>query len=148
MRAGVITRLRTEPMAQFDSDGDRQKDRTDDSAQPHSVPSIRPRNPEEFVFFESELPALDVRQRTVLRLRAGLVDGHRYTLEEVGAVFGISPGRSRQIQQAALLACRKQRSALPRPNCRAAAPTDSTLDEHPDPLSRRAALPAGLASSV
>jgi hypothetical protein len=77
----------------------------------HVVPCSRPRDPEEYVFFECELPALGLREGIALRLRAGMVDGHNYTLEEVGVIFGVGRERARQIQQAALLACRNQRSA-------------------------------------
>ncbi len=77
----------------------------------HAVPSVRARDPEQYFFSESELPALGLRERIALRLRAGLVDGHNYTLGEVGVIFGVTRERARQIQQAALLACRRQRSA-------------------------------------
>lgn len=45
---------------------------------------------------------LSVREREILRLRYGLVDGHRRTLEEVGAVFGITRERARQIEADAI----------------------------------------------
>lgn len=48
------------------------------------------------------LLALPERERKVLQLRYGLEDGHRYTLEEVGVVFGITRERTRQIEAEAL----------------------------------------------
>jgi RNA polymerase primary sigma factor len=51
------------------------------------------------------LQALDLlpeRDRKILRLRYGLEDGRRHTLEEVGLVFGITRERTRQIEAEAL----------------------------------------------
>jgi RNA polymerase primary sigma factor len=46
-----------------------------------------------------ELPE---RERRVLQLRYGLVDGKTRTLEEVGATFGITRERTRQIEAEAM----------------------------------------------
>jgi RNA polymerase primary sigma factor len=46
-----------------------------------------------------ELPE---RERSILQLRYGMVDGRRRTLEEVGAAFGITRERTRQIEGEAL----------------------------------------------
>ena len=44
------------------------------------------------------LSALPERERRILRLRYGLEDGRRHTLEEVGETFGITRERTRQIE--------------------------------------------------
>ncbi len=48
------------------------------------------------------LKTLTLREERVLRLRFGLEDGQEHTLEEVGALFGVSKDRIRQIQDKAL----------------------------------------------
>lgn len=48
------------------------------------------------------LMALPERERKILQLRYGLVDGRRHTLEEVGSAFGITRERTRQIEAEAL----------------------------------------------
>ncbi|MBC8161821.1 MAG: sigma-70 family RNA polymerase sigma factor [Roseiflexaceae bacterium] len=50
----------------------------------------------------SALAALPERERRILRLRYGLEDGRRHTLEEVGMAFGITRERTRQIEAEAL----------------------------------------------
>ncbi len=51
---------------------------------------------------ETVLLALTPRERSVLRLRFGFVDGQTYTLEEVGQRFGVTRERIRQIEGKAL----------------------------------------------
>jgi RNA polymerase primary sigma factor len=53
------------------------------------------------------LDALPERERQVLRLRYGLEDGRRHTLEEVGLTFGITRERTRQIEAEALRRLRR-----------------------------------------
>ncbi len=48
------------------------------------------------------LGTLPERERKVLQLRYGLMDGKRRTLEEVGAAFGITRERTRQIEAEAM----------------------------------------------
>jgi RNA polymerase primary sigma factor len=48
------------------------------------------------------LNALPERERKVLMMRYGLLDGQRRTLEEVGVAFGITRERTRQIESEAL----------------------------------------------
>lgn len=51
---------------------------------------------------ENLLSNLTLREAAIIRWRNGLVDGHCYTLEEVGKKFGLSRERIRQIEQKAL----------------------------------------------
>ncbi len=51
---------------------------------------------------ESVLNTLNDRERQVIRLRFGLVDGHPHTLEEVGKEFGVTRERIRQIESKTL----------------------------------------------
>jgi len=48
------------------------------------------------------LKVLNHREREVLRLRYGLVDGYAYTLEEVGKIFSVTRERVRQIESKAV----------------------------------------------
>jgi len=48
------------------------------------------------------LQDLDERERTILELRFGLIDGHEHSLDEIGARFGLSRERIRQLQKQAL----------------------------------------------
>ena len=50
----------------------------------------------------SALGVLSERERQVLELRFGLLDGHDNTLEEVGQYFGVTRERIRQIEAKAL----------------------------------------------
>jgi RNA polymerase primary sigma factor len=51
---------------------------------------------------EDILDTLTPRERRVLQLRFGLIDGHQRTLEEVGKRFGVTRERIRQIEARAL----------------------------------------------
>jgi RNA polymerase primary sigma factor len=51
---------------------------------------------------ENILDSLTPRERRVLQLRFGLVDGHQRTLEGVGKRFGVTRERIRQIEAKAL----------------------------------------------
>lgn len=53
------------------------------------------------------LGALEERERNILELRSGLVDGVPKTLEEVGAIFGFTRERARQIEAKAHAKIRK-----------------------------------------
>lgn len=53
------------------------------------------------------LDHLRPRERDVLKLRFGLNDGHKRTLEEIGQLFGVSRERVRQIETRALNKLRK-----------------------------------------
>ncbi len=51
---------------------------------------------------ESLLKTLTFREREIIRLRYGLVDGYSYTLEEVGRIFKVTRERVRQIEAKAV----------------------------------------------
>ena len=51
---------------------------------------------------DQTLSTLTPREARILRLRFGLQDGHAYTLKEVGAKFGLTRERIRQIERQAL----------------------------------------------
>jgi RNA polymerase primary sigma factor len=48
------------------------------------------------------LEGLSYREREIIRLRFGLVDGYAYTLEEVGTIFAVTRERVRQIEAKAV----------------------------------------------
>jgi RNA polymerase primary sigma factor len=50
----------------------------------------------------SAMESLNYREREILRLRYGLVDGYTYTLEEVGKIFQVTRERVRQIESKAV----------------------------------------------
>ena len=51
---------------------------------------------------ETCLKTLTLREREIIRLRYGLVDGYTYTLEEVGRIFSVTRERVRQIEAKAV----------------------------------------------
>ena len=51
---------------------------------------------------ESVLNTVGAREKRVIQLRFGLLDGHPRTLEEVGREFGLTRERIRQIEAKAL----------------------------------------------
>jgi RNA polymerase primary sigma factor len=51
---------------------------------------------------EDVLDSLTPRERRVLQLRFGLIDGHQRTLKEAGERFGVTRERIRQIEVGAL----------------------------------------------
>jgi RNA polymerase primary sigma factor len=53
---------------------------------------------------EELLQTLTFREREIIRLRYGLVDGYSYTLEEVGRIFKVTRERVRQIEAKAVSA--------------------------------------------
>jgi RNA polymerase primary sigma factor len=48
------------------------------------------------------MEALNYREREILKLRFGLLDGYNYTLEEVGRIFQVTRERVRQIESKAV----------------------------------------------
>lgn len=51
---------------------------------------------------DEALQHLNYREREIIRLRYGLVDGYAYTLEEVGKIFSVTRERVRQIEAKAV----------------------------------------------
>lgn len=49
---------------------------------------------------ERALVNLEVSQQMVLKLRTGLVDGHRHTLREIGAFLGATRSEARSLEWA------------------------------------------------
>jgi DNA-directed RNA polymerase sigma subunit (sigma70/sigma32) len=62
-------------------------------------------------FGEGELVELDDRTAHVLRMRSGMFDGEGHTLREVGEELGITPERTRQVQQKGLALIRQHRES-------------------------------------
>jgi RNA polymerase primary sigma factor len=60
---------------------------------------------------ESVLHTLSGREKEVIRLRFGLVDGQPRTLEEVGKKFGVTRERIRQIESKTLSKLKNSREA-------------------------------------
>ncbi len=60
---------------------------------------------------EEVLDTLPPREARIIKLRYGLEDGHRYTLEEVGQKFGLTRERIRQIETKAMRRLRHPRRA-------------------------------------
>jgi len=78
---------------------DRDSDKPDDTAA-HTM--LRER-------LEEALGCLNEREREVIKLRYGLVDGYPRTLEEVGQIFNVTRERIRQIEAKALRKLRQQK---------------------------------------
>ena len=60
----------------------------------------------------SRLQRMPARERAIVELRYGLSDGRPRTLEEVGAVFGITRERARQLEERALIMLRPMTGGL------------------------------------
>jgi RNA polymerase primary sigma factor len=58
------------------------------------------------------LKSLSTRERRVLELRFGFVDGHQRTLEEIGRMFGVSRERARQLESKAIRKLRQPARSL------------------------------------
>jgi RNA polymerase primary sigma factor len=61
------------------------------------------------ITLEELLTTLSPREERILRMRFGLQDGYRYTLEEIGQKFGLTRERIRQIEKHALRRLRHPR---------------------------------------
>ena len=81
----------------------------DDTTLGAFVEDTRGGSPDETIFDQlrkmavhNALATLTVREADVLRYRFGMFDGKRYTLEEIGGIFGLTRERIRQIEFKAL----------------------------------------------
>jgi RNA polymerase primary sigma factor len=73
----------------------------------HESPDIRVAQDNLTSEVEKVLSSLRPRERDVLKLRFGLMDGNKRTLEEIGQLFGVSRERVRQIETRAINKLRK-----------------------------------------
>jgi len=64
-------------------------------------------------FARSLLDILDKRSATIIAMRFGLFDGHCYTLDEIGRVYGITRERIRQLESKALTKIMRAHGVLP-----------------------------------
>lgn len=73
----------------------------------HEAPDVRVAQDNLTSEVEKVLSSLRPRERDVLKLRFGLMDGNKRTLEEIGQLFGVSRERVRQIETRAINKLRK-----------------------------------------
>jgi len=99
-----IIRISQVPLSLEAPVGDEESSRLGDFVEDHSIQA-----PDDIVLqgllrddLEDVMNTLSERERTVLKLRFGLDDGHPRTLEEVGRVFNVTRERIRQIEAKAL----------------------------------------------
>jgi RNA polymerase primary sigma factor len=102
-------RAAEDPMSLDRPIGDEDDNQLEDFIEDQEAPSPIEATAQEMMReqLQSALEDLTVRERQVLELRFGLMDGKMHTLEEVGAYFDVTRERIRQIEATAL---RKLRS--------------------------------------
>lgn len=75
------------------------------------TPDIIAENAERSAALEKTLSSLTPREKIVIELRYGLVDGRQHTLEEIGKRYGVTRERIRQIESKALRKLRHPKRA-------------------------------------
>jgi RNA polymerase primary sigma factor len=78
---------------------------------------------------EEAMQGLNYREREILRMRYGLIDGYAYTLEEVGKIFSVTRERVRQIESKAM-----RKLQQPFRSRRLASFVDAPQIRHADPV--------------
>jgi len=99
-----IIRILPEPLSLDEPVGDEEDSLLQDFLQDHSAASPEDRTAQLFLReeIESILQTLSEREREILKLRYGLLDGSPRTLDELGRHFGLTRERVRQIEIKAL----------------------------------------------
>jgi RNA polymerase primary sigma factor len=99
-----IIRILPEPLSLDEPVGDEEDSLLQDFLQDHSAASPEDRTAQLFLReeIESILQTLSEREREILKLRYGLLDGSPRTLDELGRHFGLTRERIRQIEIKAL----------------------------------------------
>ncbi len=107
-RVQQIQKLAQEPVSLDTPIGEAEDSRLGDFIE--DVDAVRPGEAASFLLLQEQLAAvlhdLSERERQVIELRFGLLDGRPCTLEEVGAKFGVTRERIRQIESKTLLKLR------------------------------------------
>jgi RNA polymerase primary sigma factor len=106
-----IRRVAQHPISLETPVGDEKESHLADFVEDKSTPTLSEAATYEFLkeHLDQILTSLNAREGRVIRLRFGLHDGKRYTLEEVGQKFGVTRERIRQIEAAALRKLRHPR---------------------------------------
>jgi RNA polymerase primary sigma factor len=103
-RVEEIQRIAQEPVSLETPIGEEEDSQLGDFLEDKDIPSPEDAAASQLLReqLEGMLEDLTDREKQVLRLRFGLEDGHPYTLEELGRLFGVTRERIRQIEAKAL----------------------------------------------
>jgi len=102
--AGCVWRMSRQPVSLDQPVGDTQDGAVGDFIRDHrDEDPLRAVNHQALgTLITRALAGLSYREREIIRLRFGLVDGYSYTLEEVGSLFDVTRERVRQIEAKAV----------------------------------------------